>query len=107
MKRVKNIVIGGIASKIFNLILITMILLTAAFSVVSLVHSNMLSQLSEESGKQQKDSIQEISDSVMDAVVERTMNQSMEHEAFLSDDMFHGLKLRVEMLGDYAGKLLS
>ena len=45
MKRFKNLVIGGIQNKIVNLILITVLLLTAAFVAVSSYNSNMLSQL--------------------------------------------------------------
>ena len=107
MKRIKNIVIGGIQTKVFNLILITVLLLTAAFTAVSVYHSNMLSRLALESGEQQKEAIAEISGNVMDAVIDQSLGRSTLLEAYIADEMFRGLKTRVEMLGQYAGKLLS
>lgn len=42
MRRFKNLVIGGIQRKIFNLILITVLLMSAANIVIYLRHSNIL-----------------------------------------------------------------
>ena len=49
MKRVRNLVIGGIQSKIFNLILYTVILLTAANIGVTVYQAHTLSKLAAES----------------------------------------------------------
>ena len=49
MKRFRKLVIGGIETKIFNLILITVVLLTVAFMAVSVYHGNMLSDLAVQS----------------------------------------------------------
>lgn len=65
MKRFKNLVIGGIQSKVFNLILLTVILLTAAFSAVSLDHANMLEQLALESSQRQLTAVQELMDDTL------------------------------------------
>ena len=51
MKRFKNFVIGGIQSKVFNLILYTVLLLTAAFMAVSIYQNNTLTQLVAESSQ--------------------------------------------------------
>ena len=107
MKRFKNLVIGGIQNKVFNLILITVILLTAAYLGVSAYHSNMLSTLANESSEKQQASIEEITDAVMDAVVEQSMGRTTALQAYLANELFDGLKNRVQMLGDYAGKLFS
>ena len=107
MRRVKNLVIGGIQSKVFNLILVTVILLTAAFTAVSVYHNNMLANLAAESGEKQKTAISDITDSVMKTVVEQSMGRATELESYLADEMFHGLQTRVQMLGEYATKLLS
>ena len=107
MKRFKNLVIGGIENKVFNLILLTVILLTAAYLAVSIYHSQMLSDLAAESSQRQETSIEEITGSVMNSVVEKSMTKSTKVESLLADEMFHGLKTRVEMLGEYAHRLFS
>ena len=65
MRRFKNLVIGGIQNKMFNLILITVILLTAAFSAVSLYHANMLEQLAAESSARQMTALQEVTEEAL------------------------------------------
>ncbi|MBQ8094070.1 MAG: SpoIIE family protein phosphatase [Clostridia bacterium] len=107
MKKFKNLVIGGIQNKIFNLILFTVILLTAAFIALSLHQSRMLVSLTEESSAKQKTSIGDITGSVMNSVVEKSMVKSANMEAMLADEMFSGLKTRVEMMGQYAEKLFA
>ncbi len=107
MKKFKNLVIGGIQSKMFNLILVTVLLLTVAFSAVSFYRSGLLSRLAEESGERQQEAISEVNDTVMSSVIEKSMGRSTALEAQLADEMFHGLKSRVEMLGEYAGKLFE
>ena len=107
MKRFKNLVIGGIETKIFNLILITVLLIAAVFLAMTLIHGKMLRQLSEETGQRQREAITDITDDVMDQVVEQSMGEISRLRADVSDKMFSDLKDRVEMLAEYAEKLLS
>ncbi len=107
MKRFKNIVIGGIETKVFNLILATVILLAAAFVAVSQYHSSMLAKLAADSSERQQTAIQEITDSVMDSVADGFMEQTTTLEAEITDEMFRELETRVEMMGRYAEKLFS
>ena len=107
MKRIKNLVIGGIDNKVFNLILVTVLLLTAAYLAVSVNHSNMLAKLAAESSAQQQAAIEEITNATMYTVVEQSMGRSTELEARIADSMFEGLKTRVEMMGEYAQMLFS
>ena len=99
MKRLKKIVIGGIQSKIFNLILVTVLLLTAAYMAVSLYHSHMLSDLAEESGEKQQESISATTNRVMDQVVKLTMERSNRMEADIADGMFDNIRKQVTFLG--------
>ena len=107
MKKIRNLVIGGIENKVFNLILATVFLTAAAFMAGYLYQSSMLANLSAETSTRQLESIAEITGSVMDSVVEQSMDQLTEKEAEITDELFNGLKNRVEMLSDYAGKLFS
>ena len=65
MRRVKNLVIGGIQNKMFNLILLTVILLTVVFSGTFLYHSNMLEKMAADSSARQLAAIQEVTDTVL------------------------------------------
>ena len=107
MKRFKNLVIGGIENKVFNLILITMILLTAAYLTVSAVHGNMLTQLSGESSERQQAAIGETTSEVMDQVVIQSLGRSNRTEASIANAMFEEARDRVAFLVDCAEKRLS
>ena len=107
MKRFKNLVIGGIQSKVFNLILITVILLTAVSVGISIYNSRILSNVVTESGARQKESISGITSSVMDAVVTQSMERSNKTDAQIMDEMFDAVRDRVAFLGDCATKLFA
>ena len=107
MKRFKHLVIGGIQNKIFNLILITVVLLTAANTAVYLHHSSMLSRLAADSGKQQQQAIGELTSTIMDAVVTQSLQRSNQSEAKLAAEMFEETADRVSFLADYATQMLA
>ncbi len=107
MKRFKNLVIGGIQNKIVNLILITVLLLTAAFVAVSSYNSNMLSQLAGESSRKQRASITEITSTVMDRVVIRSMERTVGMQVDAVDHMFSEVRDRVAFLADCASRLFA
>ena len=107
MKRFKNLVIGGIQTKLFNLILITVVMISAVFLIMTMIHGKMLSQLTEETGQRQRESILETTDSVMNQVVEKSMGGTAQLRATVSDEMFSDLKDRVEALAAYTEKVLS
>ncbi|MBQ2583111.1 MAG: SpoIIE family protein phosphatase [Erysipelotrichaceae bacterium] len=107
MKKYKNLVIGGIENKLFNLILITSIVLSLAFIGMTLYQSNVLKDLTATTSEQQKESITGITTHVMDEVVRDSMDRTTALEAYIADELFHGLGTRVEMLQEYAYKLLN
>ena len=79
----------------------------AAYMALSTYHSNMLTRLATDSGEKQQASIEQITDSVMDSVVEQSMGRATALQAYIADQLFDGLKGRVQMLGDYAEKLFA
>lgn len=107
MKKIKNFVIGGIQSKVFNLILYTVLLITAAFLAVAIYQNITLTKLVAESGQRQQESISEISGQVMDAVVEQSLERSNRTDAAIVDAMFADEARRVMFLADYATKLFA
>ena len=107
MKRIKNIVIGGIQQKIFNLVLITVLLIMAAYTAVILYQSGRLSRLISETGDAQRESITTISHETMDAVLEVNMTQSTQMQAHIAGDLFDDSASVVRILSDYAEKLFA
>ena len=98
MKKFKNLVIGGIENKIFNLILITGILITAAFIAVTAYQYNILVNLTTETNGRQQTTMTAMTDELMDQVVNNTLSQRTELEAYIADEMFGDLAAQVMML---------
>ena len=107
MKKFKNFVLGGIQQKIFNLVLVFLLLTMAAYTVVILHQTNALNELVTETNEQQKQSIVAISQETMDAVISQSQSQTTQMEAMLADNMFRNLASAVTMMEDYAEKLFA
>ena len=107
MKKYKNIVIGGIQQKVFNLVLVTILLMMAAYTVVVIYQADRLSALSSETNEQQKQSITGISQGTMDAVLNASFTESTRMQAYIADSFFANAENVVRMLADYAGRLLA
>ena len=107
MKRFKSLVIGGIQNKVFNLILATIILMTAAFSSVAVYRNRMLAKVSADTNQRQQEAIQDVSDTVLTSMLDSSLSQKTQMEATIAEDMFHDLQVRVEMMGEYAEKVFS
>ena len=107
MRRFKNFTIGGIQSKVFNLILYTILLLTAAFMALSIYQNNTLTQLAAESAQRQQESIGDITGRVMDAVVDQNLERANRTDAAIVDALFADEARRVMFLADYAAKLFA
>ena len=107
MKQFKHFVLGGLQNKIFNLVLITMILTVTAYSAVLSHQYRKLQKLVEETNVRQEQSIEEVSTLTMDAVVSESLGRTTQLEAYIANELFDNLAKNVTMLGDYAGKLLA
>lgn len=107
MKKYKNLVIGGIQQKVFNLMLVTVILLVAAYTAVIVYQAVNLKKLTAETNLRQKEAIAEISSTTMDAVVAESLASRTEMSAKLADDLFTKLSSTVRILADSAEDLLQ
>ena len=107
MKKYKNLVIGGIQQKVFNLVLVTILLLVAAYTAVILYQTSSLKTLTGETNQRQKEAIAEISGTTMDAVVADSLVSKTEMSAMLTDDLFAKLSSTVQILADSAEALLQ
>ena len=105
MKTFKNLVIGGIENKVVNLILVTIIVISAAFMGMSLYQNKMLEDVNAETISKQEQALTDITNGIMNDIVNQSMDQTTELKAQMADEVFHNLAVRVEMMGEYAGKL--
>ena len=107
MKKIRNIVIGGIQQKVFNLVLVTIVLMVAAYTAVILYQGRNLELLTEETNLRQKEAIAAISEETMSAVVGESLTVQTQMAAALVDDLFAGLSSTVQILSDSAAELLK
>ena len=107
MKKIRNWVLGGLQHKIFNLVLITIILIVVAYTVVISYQTKNLSGLVADTGQKQEESIREISTLTMDAVVQSSLSRNTELGAYIADELFKDLGENVTLLGDYSEKLFA
>ena len=63
--------------------------------------------VSRETIRKQEEALTEITNGVMGDVVDKSMEQTTDLKAQLTDEVFHNLAVRVEMMGDYAHKLFA
>ncbi|MBQ6520281.1 MAG: SpoIIE family protein phosphatase [Anaerolineaceae bacterium] len=107
MKKYKNISIGGIQQKIFNLVLIMILLVVAAYTVVIFYQANHLNQLVTETNEKQKQSISDITHQTMDGVISSSLGRSTQMEARIADGMFENVAKVVRLTADFAEKLFE
>ena len=107
MRQFGRLIIGGIQNKIFNLVLINIIIIVIAYTVVIYHSANDLQDLVAETNAKQEESMRNITQNTMHSVVNSSMGQSTVMEAYIANNLFSTLRDKVQMLGDYAEKLLT
>ena len=85
MKKIRNIVLGGIQQKVFNLVLITIILVVAAYTAVIVYQVGYINTLVTDTNNQQKQSIIATSRETMDAVIQNSLSTDTKMEAMIAD----------------------
>ena len=107
MKKYRNLVIGGIETKVVNLILITLLLVAGIFLASMLSQENMLTSLTQETSERQISAMTGTTGAVIDQVIVQNMDRITGMEAQVTDTMFRNAAIRVRMTGEYARKLLE
>ena len=107
MKKYGRFTLGGIQQKIFNLVLISIILVMAVYSVVIFYQYGHLGNVVQDANERQKQSILRISQDTMNQVVNKSMSSGIRQEARIADDMLASLGGNVRMLADYAERILA
>ena len=107
MKRIENLVIGGIESKMLALVLISMLLVAAVFVVSMLTQNTMLTKLTQETSERQLASMTGTTTAVIDTVIVENLDRITDLEAAVTDQLFRDQAVGVRPVSEYAGKLLS
>ncbi|MBQ8093221.1 MAG: SpoIIE family protein phosphatase [Clostridia bacterium] len=107
MRKIKNFVFGGIQQKVFNLVLFTILLMMAAYTVVIITQIGNLGTLVTETSEQQKQSITAISQETMNAVLDASLTESTQMQAYIANGFFADAQGVIRMLADYAGILFA
>lgn len=107
MKKKKNIKIGGIQQKIFNLVIITIALMVASYTAVLIYQSHALTKLVRNTNESQKQSIASISESTMSSILSTNMTQNTQLQAYIDGDIFGDAVHVVNIVADYTEKLLA
>ena len=107
MKKYKNIVIGGIQNKIFNLVVGAILLILASYTIVIIYQSKSLSKLVDETNSLQKESITTISRQTMNGVLDASFTDSTQMQAHLANSYFQNAERVVRMIVDYTEHLYA
>ena len=107
MRKIRNITLGGIQQKIFNLVLIMIVLVMAAYSVVIYFQMNRINELVSETNGKQKAAITAVSTETMDAVIARRLTTNTQMQAHIANELFSDTADTVNALGDHARMLFE
>ena len=107
MKKYKYITFGGIQQKIFNLVLIMLVLVMAAYTATIVYQMHNLTSLVSDTGEKQKGAITAIADQTMDAVIAGSLSTQTRLQAYIADDLFADTADAVGTLAEYARMLFE
>lgn len=105
MKYIRGLKIGGLQQKIFNLMLVFVLLLVGAFVAVSVYQQHHLSDIVSEASSRQQASITEVSEATMEAVLAQSMTKTTALQAYIAGDLFGDVKADIQTLQSFATEL--
>jgi len=98
MKKLFGLKIGGLQSKILNLVLFFLIATVGTFGVVSYYQSKELAKVVDDAKTKQQLSIEKVSGGTMQQVIDKSMTKTNALQAYVADDMFSEVKNDVHMM---------
>ncbi|WP_295154865.1 SpoIIE family protein phosphatase [uncultured Ruminococcus sp.] len=102
-----GITIGGLQQKILNLVLVFIIVISGVYLAVSVYQSRVLSATVGEANEEQHQSIEQVSDATMEAVVASSLTRQAAMEAYIANDMFAEVESNVLTLQSFATGLYN
>ena len=107
MKIFRGYKIGGLQTKIFNLMLVFILALVGAYAVVAVWQQRSLSAVVQDSALRQQASIADVSEETMEAMLSAFLTQNTALQAYIADDLFGEVRTDVLTLQAFASELFS
>ena len=107
VKRFGLFKISGIQSKVFNLSLVTILLLTAAFIGITVYRGSMIGQMFNDFSQKEQAVVRETTGEVMDQVICQSVERANRTQAGFTDELFMEAKNTVTHLADCLTELFA
>ena len=107
MRIIRGFKIGGLQQKIFNLVLIFILMIIGVYVGVNVWNQRNLAKVVQDAGDRQQESIVNISGQTMEAVLNASMKRMTALQAYIADDLFGDVRSDVMTLQTIAEKLFE
>ena len=107
MRIIRGFKIGGLQQKIFNLVLIFILMIIGVYVGVNVWNQRNLVKVVQDAGDRQQESIVNISGQTMEAVLNASMKRMTALQAYIADDLFGDVRSDVMTLQTIAEKLFE
>ena len=107
MKKIFGMTVGGLLQKIFNLVLIFVLVIIIVFGAVSYYQYKLVGDIVSSTNEAQQASISAVSEGTMGRVIDSSMTKTTALQAYIAGDMFGDLKTDVVTLQTLATGLFE
>ncbi len=107
MKKIWKIVIGGIQSKVYNLVIVTILFMLVAFFAVVFFQARKIGKLVTDTNSIEEEMVDRISGETMETVVKRSLSSSTRLEAEVANRVFDSMTCEVLALREHVQNLFN
>ena len=101
MRKFFGFTVGGIQQKIFNVFLITLLLVSVAFFSVIAYQTKNLGSLVSESSEKQQETVFNVSSELMNSIINESLQKTTGLEAYIAGELFVNLRTKVSLVGEF------
>ena len=101
MRKFFGFTVGGIQQKIFNVFLITLLLVTVAFLSVIAYQTKALDRIVSESNVKQQETVSNVTSQLMNSVINDSLQKTTGLEAYIAGELFVNLRTKVSLIGEF------
>lgn len=101
MRKFFGFTVGGIQQKIFNVFLITLLLVTVAFLSVIAYQTKALDRIVSESNVKQQETVFNVTSQLMNSVINDSLQETTGLEAYIAGELFVNLRTKVSLVGEF------
>ncbi len=107
MKIIKGLKLGGLQQKVFNLVLLFILLLMGVYAVATIWFQRRLSDVVQDVSARQQESITEVSEQTMETILRLSMTRTTALQGYIADDLFNDVRTDVLTLQAFATELFA